>query len=253
MRLEDFEGAWSVRRRIVHDGAGPRHGSAHGSGAADGDEPSRGPGPSTRRSAERGAGGRPAGGAMPSAPGPERIAGRGPLRGGSAALRRAMRACADRAGAAAPPGPDPARPAGRGDGTPGWEASFEGRATLTPDGEGLVWREEGTLTLPGRPPLAAGRRYLWRPSAGGIAVLFEDGRPFHRIDLGQPRPSDLHRCGADLYRVAYDLRRWPRWSVAWRVDGPRHAYASRSLHAPLAGGGGIGHPRPVASEERHDP
>ena len=198
MRLEDFEGAWSVRRRIVHDGAGPRHGSAHGSGAADGDGPSRGPGPSTRRSAERGGGGRPAGGAMPSAPGPERIAGRSPLRGGSAALRRAMPACADRAGATVPPGPDPARPAGGGDGTPGWEASFEGRATLTPDGEGLVWREEGTLTLPGRPPLAAGRRYLWRPAAGG-----------HRGALRGRPPVPPHRPGPAAAERPPPLRRGP--------------------------------------------
>lgn len=124
----------------------------------------------------------------------------------------------------------------------GGEAAFEGVAWLKPDGVGLAWREEGTLRMEGRPPLAATRRLLWRAEAPGVvAVLFEDGRPFHRIDLHEPRPADTHPCGRDLYRVAYDFTAWPRWTAAWRVDGPRHAYALVSRHAPLAGGGAIGH------------
>lgn len=123
----------------------------------------------------------------------------------------------------------------------GGEAAFEGVARLEPDGEGLLWREVGRLTMDGR-SWEATRRLLWRPAPEGVAVLFEDGRPFHRIDLAQTRPTDAHPCGADLYRVAYDLTAWPEWSVVWRVDGPRHAYAMVSRHAPLAGARAMRHP-----------
>ncbi len=129
----------------------------------------------------------------------------------------------------------------------GTRATFEGRAALAPDGEGLRYREEGVLRLPGHPPMTASRTYLWRPAPEGVAVLFEDGRPFHAIDLRTPRPEAAHPCGADLYRVSYDLSTWPRWSAAWRVDGPRHAYAMVSRHAPLAGGAAFGH---VAADQR---
>lgn len=135
----------------------------------------------------------------------------------------------------------------------GWEAAFQGRLLLAPHGEGLRHLEEGTLRMPGRPPMEARRRLLWRPDPRGVAVLFADGRPFHRIDLRHARPKDVHPCGADLYRVAYDLSAWPRWSVRWRVDGPRHAYTMVTRHAPLAGAGAMGHAPAVAREDAHDP
>ena len=37
------------------------------------------------------------------------------------------------------------------------------------------------LALGDGPPLAAHRDYLWRADGAGIAVLFPDGRPFHRF------------------------------------------------------------------------
>ena len=131
----------------------------------------------------------------------------------------------------------------------GGGARFEGRATLAPDGAGLLYREEGALRLPGRAPMAAERTYLWRPGPGGVAVLFHDGRPFHAIPLAAARPEAVHLCGEDTYRVAYDLSAWPRWSQRWRVDGPRHAYAMVSRYAPLAGGGAMGHPATGQEED----
>ena len=124
----------------------------------------------------------------------------------------------------------------------GAEATCVGHATAVPDGAGLRWREEGRLRLPDGRSLAAHRTLLWRPAPEGVAVLFEDGRPFHRIDLASPAPRDEHLCAADLYRVAYDFASWPVWRMRWRVDGPRHAYAMETRHAPLAGGSRIGHP-----------
>lgn len=127
----------------------------------------------------------------------------------------------------------------------GARASYAGRAAATPDGAGLRWREEGWLTLADGRRMAAHRTLLWRPGPGGVAVLFEDGCPFHRIDLTRADPGDEHLCAADLYRVSYDLSAWPVWRVRWRVDGPRHAYVSETRHAPLAGAAAMGHPDPA--------
>ena len=125
------------------------------------------------------------------------------------------------------------------------EASFEGQAVAERGPSGLVWREEGRLTLPDGRVVAAERTLLWGDAPGGVAVRFADGRLFHRIDLGAVRPRAEHLCGADLYTVSYDFAAWPRWTARWRVDGPRHAYAMETRHAPLAGPGAMGHPGPA--------
>src|SRR5688500_7658271 len=56
---------------------------------------------------------------------------------------------------------------------------FEGTASLVPDGAGLRYHEDGTLTLSAGPAFPATRDYLWLPDGEGIEVRFADGRPFH--------------------------------------------------------------------------
>lgn len=100
-----------------------------------------------------------------------------------------------------------------------------------PDG-GLIYDEEVWLTAPGRPALRGTRRYLWRPLPGGIAVFFDDGRPFHRIALAAAAAEDRHDCAPDLYRVRYDFSGWPVWSARWQVAGPRKSYVMTSMFSP---------------------
>lgn len=114
----------------------------------------------------------------------------------------------------------------------GVRARFEGTATWRSVGEGLRCEEAGTLRAPGRRPMTAMRTTLWCEAEDGVAVLFADGRPFHRIDLRTARPRDVHACGPDIYRVAYHLLGWPRWRVVWRVDGPAKGYRSTTCLAP---------------------
>lgn len=113
----------------------------------------------------------------------------------------------------------------------GQEARFSGEARFAPDDAGLCYDESGELTLPGQAPVRAMRRYLWRPGAGGgIEVLFDDGRPFHRIAPGMARPQDRHHCDPDLYEVTYDFANWPEWRAQWRVRGPRKDYTLVSTY-----------------------
>jgi hypothetical protein len=107
----------------------------------------------------------------------------------------------------------------------GRSGTLAGEARFTPAAEGLAYVETGTLAFPGTPPMQASRRHLWREgAAGGIDVLFEDGRFFHRFDPADPSPGALHDCGADRYRVRYDFSRWPEWRSEWRVSGPAKDY-----------------------------
>ena len=117
-------------------------------------------------------------------------------------------------------------------GTPG-PARFCGLAEIVPDGAGAVYREAGVLTLAGRQDFRAERAYLWRPAPAGIAVLFDDGRPFHEIRLRARSAVEAeHRCAADLYRVSYDFAAWPVWRAVWQVMGPRKDYRMVSVWQP---------------------
>ena len=113
----------------------------------------------------------------------------------------------------------------------GLTGRFEGTCTFTPDAEGLRQVEEGVLHFGAAPPMRAGRVYLWRAQPEGLEVLFEDGRPFHQ--LSPDLLSDRHLCDPDTYDVTYDLSRWPDWTQAWRVTGPRKDARITSRFQPL--------------------
>jgi hypothetical protein len=76
--------------------------------------------------------------------------------------------------------------------------------------------------------MEAERVYLWRASGAGIEVLFDDGRPFHRID---DSAEAAHWCDPDQYDVTYEFGRWPKWSSRWRVLGPRKDYVMVSNYS----------------------
>ncbi len=114
----------------------------------------------------------------------------------------------------------------------GTAGSFTGRAVFRPEGAELAYREEGVLRLGPGPGFTASRAYRWQAVAGGIAVLFEDGRFFHALALDDaPRAEAGHDCGADRYAVRYDFRDWPDWRAVWEVRGPRKDYRMESLYS----------------------
>lgn len=100
-------------------------------------------------------------------------------------------------------------------------------AAFRADAAGLTYVERGTLRMPGQPEMQAERRYLWRETAAGLCVLFDDGRPFHRIPRGL-RVAASHDCPPDRYGVRYDFFAWPDWQAEWTVRGPRKDYTMRS-------------------------
>ena len=107
-------------------------------------------------------------------------------------------------------------------------ALFEGNAWFDWASGDLIYAEDGLLQVPGQPPFRATRRYIWRRAKAGIAVFFEDGRPFHTIS--DSRPDAAHWCDPDDYRVTYDFAAWPEWRAVWTVFGPRKDYRMDSVY-----------------------
>ncbi|MCV3271179.1 DUF6314 family protein [Roseobacter sinensis] len=107
----------------------------------------------------------------------------------------------------------------------GAQAVFAGEAIWIPDEAGLLYRETGTLTVPGGAPMQAERRYLWR---AGLRVYFEDGRFFHQVPATGGTAE--HWCDPDAYTVCYDFSDWPAFSTVWRVEGPRKRYEMSSRY-----------------------
>jgi hypothetical protein len=96
-------------------------------------------------------------------------------------------------------------------------AAMDGRLTLAPDGDDIVWAETGVLHWSGQ-DLDVSRRYLIRATGDGWWMLFPDGRPFHPWTPGRPV---VHPCGADVYTGVIRVDGPDRWRMLWDVTGPR--------------------------------
>ena len=112
----------------------------------------------------------------------------------------------------------------------GAPAQFQGQAVWARDGDGMAYRETGTLSMPGAAPMLAERRYRW---CADLSVYFEDGRFFHTVPPagGQTR----HWCDPDSYVADYDFGPWPAFVVTWTVQGPRKSYVMTSRFTRQAG------------------
>jgi Family of unknown function (DUF6314) len=95
----------------------------------------------------------------------------------------------------------------------GVEGGFVGSAEFAADG---TWTETGRLRLGAYDGEA--RRVL-RIVDG--AVEFEDGRPFHRLDLSGGACAVEHLCGDDRYAGEYAVLGPDELRVVWFVTGPR--------------------------------
>lgn len=107
------------------------------------------------------------------------------------------------------------------------EGKFEGEAIFSEEGAGLVYEENGTLTLGDIASMHASQKFHWQPDGKDVAVYFSDGRYFHGISL-EDRADDRHFCDPDRYEVTYDFSAWPVWTTRWKVIGPKKDYTMRS-------------------------
>ena len=103
----------------------------------------------------------------------------------------------------------------------GQHGSLAGTAIFSPEGDGLLYREEGRLTIGGHDgPAEQDYRYTF-PEAGRAEVSFRDGRPFHALDLTAGCWTATHLCDPDRYDGEFTVLGADEWRVIWRVTGPR--------------------------------
>ena len=112
---------------------------------------------------------------------------------------------------------------------------LRGRAVFTPHRRGLRCREQGRMRLgPHEGPTHRTHFYEF-PRKDLASVLFDDGRPFHDLDLTGGRWHCTHLCGADRYRGEFLVLGADVLAVRWEVTGPRKDYALVSRYRRDAG------------------
>ena len=107
------------------------------------------------------------------------------------------------------------------DGTPPRAMRLYGTATFTASDGGLLCEERGTMTAAAYRGEAFRRTFYRIDAASAATAFFEDGRPFHALDLGAGRALVRHDCPPDLYEGRYRVLSPACWLLTWRVTGPR--------------------------------
>ena len=101
----------------------------------------------------------------------------------------------------------------------GGQGTFTGVAEFQADGDALCWRETGELQLDAYRG-SARRTLTIHPAGERWEVRFDDGRPFHPLQLSDGSCEVRHRCGADVYDGRFDVDGETAFTVAWHVVGP---------------------------------
>jgi Family of unknown function (DUF6314) len=102
-------------------------------------------------------------------------------------------------------------------GVPG---TFIGTAEFVALADGMLrWHESGRLRLDHFDGPAY-RTLTIVPTPDGHDVRFDDGRPFHHLDLSTGHTEVVHLCGPDRYHGTYACRGPGELHICWRVTGP---------------------------------
>lgn len=103
----------------------------------------------------------------------------------------------------------------------GQRGRLSGEALFTEQGDDLLYREAGLLSIGDHEgPALQSYRYSF-PDVGRAAVSFSDGRFFHNLDLTQGAWTCTHLCDPDRYEGEFAVLGPDAWRVVWRVTGPR--------------------------------
>lgn len=108
---------------------------------------------------------------------------------------------------------------------------FAGVAEFRRVDSGLwLHKEEGVMEWNGVRNEAQ-RTLRMRPRPDGTAdVEFEDGRPFHHLDLRTGTWTAGHPCAADQYDGSFTVLSADEWHLCWQVLGPAKNQMLRSVH-----------------------
>jgi hypothetical protein len=118
----------------------------------------------------------------------------------------------------------------------GQSGRLHGTAAFIPDGHGLRFMERGLLVLPhARTEARQDYRFVIE-SIDTFSVFFADGRFFHRAAIAADVACVTHDCAPDAYRGRYRFRSPDRWSLSWRIIGPRKNLVISTIFSRTSGG-----------------
>jgi len=113
------------------------------------------------------------------------------------------------------------------DRAPGSRGNFTGTVAFTSDSApgstpgSLRQSENGTAVWPTfTGPAFREYRLVPTGSPAAMQVLFDDGRPFHDLDLSQGTWTASHWCTPDTYQVRFSSPSPDRLDYEWDVTGP---------------------------------
>ena len=113
---------------------------------------------------------------------------------------------------------------------------LSGTADFVQDPDGIGFAERGTLVLPHARAEAQQRYRFVIEDDHSFSVFFADGRFFHRADIAAGRASVSHGCPPDTYRGRYRFWQPSRWSLSWRITGPRKDLVIGTVFSRIGGG-----------------
>jgi hypothetical protein len=111
----------------------------------------------------------------------------------------------------------------------GLRGQFAGTAWFEPEDGRVRWAERGRLRFGAR-ETEVRRELAIVDGPGGWTVVFEDGRPFHPLDLATGACTVEHLCGSDRYAGEYRLLGPDVLEIVWQVSGPGKRQEIRSTY-----------------------
>lgn len=112
--------------------------------------------------------------------------------------------------------------------------TVRGTAEFVADGSGIRWIEHGTVQLAGYVGEASRElEIVPDPVGDGWLVRFDDGRPFHPLDLRSGSCDAVHPCRADRYVGQVRATSSASFEVDWQVTGPAKDQRIRTRYARL--------------------
>jgi hypothetical protein len=113
---------------------------------------------------------------------------------------------------------------------------LRGTADFMPDHDGIRYGERGVLLL-AHAQAEARRDYRFMIEGDrSFSVFFLDGRLFHRAEIDAGTAAVAHDCAPDTYRGRYRFPAPDRWSLSWRITGPRKDLVISTLFSRTGGG-----------------
>ena len=113
---------------------------------------------------------------------------------------------------------------------------LHGTADFVAGHDGIRFTERGVLVLRHARAEAQQAYRFTIENDHAFSVFFADGRFFHRADIIGGVALAAHDCAPDTYCGRYRFPEPDRWSLSWRITGPRKDLVISTTFSRTGGG-----------------